>query len=70
MYGSGSVSFALVVFFLAMSLITRLSPRLNDGSWGVKFLALFALLVVAFLIPNGKWLQSVRRVARHTHAPA
>ena len=52
------VSFALAVFFLAMTVLAKCMPLIHRGGWLWKYLALFGLVVIAFIIPNSKWERS------------
>jgi hypothetical protein len=46
------VSFALVVFFLTMTLLTRCIPLAHRGGFPIKLLVAAAFIVLSFLIPN------------------
>ncbi len=46
-------TFALTVFFLGMSLLSKCMPLIQRGGWGWKYLVLAVVFVLSFLIPNG-----------------
>ena len=50
------ISFALAVFFLIMSVLSKCIPLIHRGGWVWKYLTLFLLVVIAFVIPNGAYL--------------
>lgn len=45
-------SFALVVFFLGMSILAKCVPLIQRGGWFWKYLILTIIFVLSFLIPN------------------
>jgi len=52
MFGVYRLSFACFVFFAVMAVASKASPSAHNGWWLFKAMALFALLVISFLIPN------------------